>query len=115
MRFCIFLSAALLTSCYSAPEIEGFDKKEWNQEINNCNQSKVKLAEILLNNEEKLLGMGQASIKSFLGQPYANELYQRNQKFFYYQLTPGDTCSTIQTPLMLSIRFDAIDLSLIHI
>lgn len=109
IRFSILLSVVLFTSCYNKPEIEGFDEHEWKTEINNCQQSKVAQAELLIENEDKLLGEGQAVIKSLLGQPDAHELYRRNQKFFYYNLTVSDTCPNIKKTSILSIHFDAID------
>lgn len=99
----------ILVSCYSTPQIEGFDEREWRTEIQRCDQSKVTLARLLIENQEQLLGEGQAEIKALLGNPYANELYQRNQKFFYYKLTPPDTCANVEEELQLSIRFDALD------
>lgn len=99
----------IISSCYSIPEIEGFDQKAWSTVITDCEQSKEPLATILLANEDKLIGEGQAEIKALLGKPAANELYVRNQKFLYYNLTAGDTCTNVDKALRLSIRFDALD------
>ena len=66
------------------------------------------LANILVEHKDQLLGEGQTQIKKLLGQPDEHELYKRTEKFFYYNLTPGDTCD-IETPRRLSIRFDALD------
>ncbi|MEQ8470512.1 MAG: hypothetical protein RIC35_04970 [Marinoscillum sp.] len=104
--YCLLL--VLLCSCYSTPKIEGFDPDLWKVEIRYCDQSKVELAKVLVNHKDQILGEGQAQIKKFLGQPSEHELYRRTQKFFYYNLTPGDTCD-IKTPQRLSIRFDALD------
>lgn len=111
MKIIYLFTALLLFACSSAssPEIAGFDVEAWKSRINDCSQSKVAMAETLIQHQDKLLGKGQSAIKSYLGAPYANELYQRNQKFFYYKLTAGDTCASVDKPLMLSIRFDAID------
>ena len=99
----------LLTSCYSVPEIEGFDRSVWLSPIRHCEQTKTALAELLLKNDSLLLGEGQAEIKALLGRPYANELYHRNQKFLYYNLTAGDSCANVEKALQLSIHFDALD------
>lgn len=98
----------LVSSCYSTPKIEGFDPDVWKVEIKYCDQSKVALAQVLVDHKEQLLGAGQAQVKKYLGQPNEHELYRRTQKFFYYNLTPGDTCE-IEQPQRLSIRFDALD------
>lgn len=94
-----------LSGCYSIPEIDGFDESAWNAQITDCDQGKVQQAEIILDQQDLLLGEGQAEIKTLLGQPSEHELYRRNQKFFYYDLTP-QSCTEAKR---LSIRFDALD------
>tara|TARA_Y100001949_G_C15765658_1_gene234138 strand:+ start:187 stop:549 length:363 start_codon:yes stop_codon:yes gene_type:complete len=100
--------AILLSSCYSTPNIPGFDQDVWMVPITYCDQSKIELAKVLIDNKDQLLGEGQTQIKQLLGMPSEQELYRRTEKFFYYNLTPGDTCD-IQTIRRLSIRFDALD------
>ena len=104
----IIIVIVLLTGCYSTPKIEGFDKDLWKTPIKYCDQDKLELAKILEKNEDKLLGEGQTQIKKLLGQPDEHELYRRTEKFFYYNLTAGDTCN-IEQQRRLSIRFDALD------
>lgn len=99
----------LLVSCYSIPEIEGFNKAEWAAPLRECDDSKEEIARLILKNEALLLGEGQAEIKALLGDPDANELYVRNQKFLYYNLTASDSCPNVDKALRLSIRFDALD------
>lgn len=62
---------------------------------------------------EKLLTLSESEIISLLGRPDENELYKRNQKFYYYLLGPSKTCSdTIAVdPKKLVIRFNAIGLA----
>lgn len=103
----LFLSI-LLSSCYSTPTIPGFKPEVWKVPITYCDQSKMELANVLIENKEQLLGEGQAQIKQLLGKPDEQELYRRTEKFYYYNLTPGDTCA-IETSRRLSIRFDALD------
>ncbi|MBR08258.1 MAG: hypothetical protein CMP48_11370 [Rickettsiales bacterium] len=98
----------LLTGCYSLPNIPGFNQDIWQVPITYCDQDKMDLANILVEHKDQLLGEGQTQIKKLLGQPDEHELYKRTEKFFYYNLTPGDTCD-IETPRRLSIRFDALD------
>lgn len=98
----------LLTSCYSVPEIDGFDKEEWLADFESCEDTKLALARTIIAHQELILGEGQAEVKALLGQPSEHELYRRNQKFFYYNLTPTqDSCEI--TGQRLSIRFDALD------
>ncbi len=101
----IFIS---LTSCYPKIKIDGFDQNRWNQQLT-CENSRLSLGQILIDNQHELLGQGQAEIKSLLGQPNEHELYNRNQKFFFYNLTAPDTCANIEIAYRLSVKFDAID------
>lgn len=103
--FTIILCALLLQSCYSIPEIEGFDESSWLSKIEGCETKKLHLAKLLVEQESMLLSEGEAEIKGLLGAPDEHELYSRNQKFFYYNLTTDD-CNPAQR---LSIRFDALD------
>lgn len=99
----------LLTACHSTPAVEGFDSTQWEIPLQDCSDSKVQLGEILVNHQHQLLGSSQTEVKALLGKPDEHELYLRTQKFFYYNLTPGDTCTNISKPLRLSILFDALD------
>lgn len=95
-----------LSGCYSIPEIPGFEKEGWQAALSDCSGNREEMATILVANEEKLLAEGQAEIKALLGQPEEHELYNRNQKFFYYDLSKAG-CQPIQR--RLSVRFDALD------
>lgn len=98
----------LVFGCYSIPELPNFDVSRWSEELNNCQSTKLDLGQVIIANQDRLFGEGQAEIKALLGQPDENELYLRNQKFFYYDLTlPTDSCDGIFQ--RLSIRFDALD------
>lgn len=94
-----------LQGCYSIPNIEGFDSAQWNKKLKSCNDNRLSQAEILIEQADKLYAEGEAEIKTLLGNPSEHELYERNQKFFYYNLTP-ENCPEGRR---LSVRFDALD------
>lgn len=51
-------------------------------------------------------------VVTLMGKPDQNELYKRNQKFYYYYLTPGPACSTPDSAATrLVLRFNAIGLA----
>jgi hypothetical protein len=54
--------------------------------------------------------LSETQILQLLGRPDQNELYKRNQKFYYYWIT-GPDCSTDSTKLKLGIRFTAMGIS----
>jgi hypothetical protein len=62
---------------------------------------------------EKLLALSQQDVIRLLGKPDENELYKRNQKFFYYFVHPSKACSDTVTlkPKKLVIRFNAVGLA----
>jgi len=106
MRIALIAAMAiLLNGCYSIPQIDGFDKDQWMSEITNCEENKLDQAQLLIDQVDKLYSEGEAEIKGLLGSPDEHELYQRNQKFFYYNLTLKDC----PEPKRLSLRFDALD------
>lgn len=52
-------------------------------------------------------------IVELLGRPDRNELYKRNQKFYYYYLTPAPECANYNanSSTRLAIRFNAMGLA----
>ncbi len=100
----LLLATIVLMGCYPKIEIPKFDPLSWENRKQTCAQGIV-LAENLLDHSERLLAQGEVQIKALLGEPDEHELYIRNEKFFYYDLT-SDTC---QTQKRLSIRFNALD------
>ncbi len=109
MKFFLLILTVLMCSCYPKISIEGFDNEAWQKPIETCDDNKESLAQLLIMQQDKILGKGQAEIKELLGQPSEHELYRRNQKFFFYILTPADTCKNVMIQTKLSIKFDAID------
>ena len=98
-------SLFLLLSCYHTPKIEGFDPKAWNEAIESCSDYREKNVIKILNNKDQLLSHGQNSIQNILGKPSEHELYRRNKKFFFYNLTCEKNNEDVKR---LSILFDAL-------
>ncbi|MFY0605405.1 MAG: hypothetical protein JXR10_01750 [Cyclobacteriaceae bacterium] len=95
-----------LSACYSIPDLEGFDRDSWNE--NACDKPRSAQQDLIIMQKEKLYKEGQAEIKTLFGQPDEHELYNRNQKFFYYNLSSPE-CNQEGKKLRLSIKFDALD------
>ena len=94
-----------LTSCYRAPEIEGFDADKWKQSLDNCDNYRLEASKLLLDQWEILKGETQNEIRELLGKETQHSLYLRNQKFFFYDLNCPNTSGKQQ---LLRIRFDAL-------
>lgn len=102
------LSLVLLSSCYNTLTIDGFEAEKWANYASNCSSYRAEIIDLVIKNQAILLGGTQNEIESLLGKAEEHELYQRNQKFFHYRLTPPDTCGKQETVEYLSIRFNAI-------
>ncbi|MFK7953077.1 MAG: hypothetical protein AB8B73_09540 [Ekhidna sp.] len=101
----------LLSSCYKTLTMEGFDKEKWNSSISECDTYRLEIAPLLLEKQDIILEGTQNEVESLLGSASEHELYQRNQKFFHYRLTPNDECGDFKNIEFLSIRFNAIGLA----
>ncbi len=101
----LFMLVALIwiaSSCYSTPEIPGFNTKKWLAFNEDCSDYRlIEGSELILEHEELLLSYGQNEITNTLGPPSRHELFNRNQKFFFYDLD----CLEKET---LRFRFDAL-------
>lgn len=104
----IIWSLLLLSSCYKTLSLDGFDKQKWKTYRKECSSYRLTSSPLLLKNESLILEATQNEVESLLGAADEHELYERNQKFFHYYLTPDDSCGFVETKKVLSIRFNAI-------
>lgn len=117
MRICKWLSIALLLFCASCkkplPILEGISLEEWRKDKNACRHVRASMRGALDREKEKLLALDQMQVIELLGNPDQNELFSRNQKFFYYFLDPAPGCGDASdtTALKLVIRFNAVGLA----
>ncbi len=107
LRYILIISL-LTTGCYSKLSLEGFNKAKWTDQNTNCSSYRLDIATYIVENQTVLLEGTQNEIESLLGQPEEHELYQRNQKYFHYRLSPPDSCASYEALSFLSIRFNAI-------
>jgi outer membrane protein assembly factor BamE (lipoprotein component of BamABCDE complex) len=91
------------------PEFENLDLNDWKNDKNACGQYRTSTIDVLRSQKEKLLALEESQIIELLGRPDRNELYKRNQKFYYYYLTASPDCkNTMQDSRRLAIRFNAM-------
>lgn len=108
MKNSLFIACLILmTSCYKTLSVEGFDKSQWTN-MSDCDTYRLDHAQLIVDNQDVLLTGTQNEIESLLGRAAEHELYDRNQKFFHYRLTPADSCGEYETIQYLSVRFNAI-------
>jgi hypothetical protein len=104
----------LLLSCGNPlPVFDSMDLKAWQEDKHACNGQRTSMIKAIETQSEKLLALSEQDVISLLGTPDENELYKRNQKFFYYDVLPSRDCAgdraTSQKKLV--IRFNAVGLA----
>jgi hypothetical protein len=92
--------------------LENFDEQKWKEDRKGCKDSRLELSEVIINQKEKLLAHDEIDIIEVLGKPDENELYKRNEKFYYYYVRPSNECGTASGDAKrLIIRFNAMGLA----
>ena len=104
----------ILISCgKQLPELEGLDSEKWKTDRNACDAYRQANMETIESQKQKLLALKEMQIVELLGRPDRNELYRRNQKFYYYYLKPAPECPAYNadSSVRLAIRFNAMGLA----
>jgi hypothetical protein len=109
-KFIVPLSLFLLMACgKSLPTLENFDADSWKSDRNGCGHKRKEMIQSIKDQKDKLLSLKEMQVVNLLGRPDGNELYERNQKFYYYHLTPSASCpSPDSVGLQMEIRFTAM-------
>lgn len=112
-KFYALLSLLLLMGCSkSTPQLENLDTELWKNDRNACTGKRKEMLASLEAQQEKLLALKETQIITLLGRPDNNELYERNQKFYYYYITPAPACENADSiSVQLEIRFNALGYS----
>jgi hypothetical protein len=106
----VLFSLLLLTACTKPlPVLDNFNAARWKDDRHGCLGDRKKMMESLQEQKEKLLALKEMQIVSLLGRPDGNELYERNQKFYSYSITPSASCLSADSLIVrLEIRFNAL-------
>lgn len=115
-RFCFsaFILLIILPGCGNElPKLEGFDLDQWRKDKNACGSYRSDNLTQIQSQKDKLLALKEMQVVELLGRPDRNELYRRNQKFYYYYLKPSPDCPNYKadTSTRLAIRFNAMGLA----
>jgi hypothetical protein len=112
-QYSALLFLLIFTGCSkSLPELENLDLSAWKNDKHACGEYRLNSIEVIRTQKEKLLALKESQIIELLGRPDRNELYKRNQKFFYYNLQPDSTCTNpVGNAARLAIRFNAMGLA----
>jgi hypothetical protein len=104
----------ILSSCgKSLPHFEGLDTDAWKNDKKGCGGERSKMKDALVTQKDKLLALSELDLVKVLGKPDQEELYKRNQKFYYYNIEPSSECdgASQEESLRLVIRFNAMGLA----
>ena len=107
----------LLFFCFACskplPKLEGMDLAQWRKDKNACYNLRKPMEEAIDREKVKLLGLDEVQMVTLLGSPDQNELYTRNEKFYYYFIAPAPACNSKRdsTSERLVIRFNAMGLA----
>ena len=109
----IVISVIILSCRKPVPEIRGLDKSRWVKDKNGCLRQRKSMMEAIKTQKEKFLSLSEVEIMGLLGRPDENELYKRNQKFYYYNILPSRSCTGREDSITarLIIRFNAMGLA----
>jgi hypothetical protein len=105
------ISLFFLFSCgKSLPSFEDIDLQAWKDDKHACQGTRSSMMKAMEGQSKKLLALSEQEVIALLGKPDENELYKRNQKFYYYFVQPSTTCTNAvtQNPKKLVIRFNAV-------
>ena len=110
----VFFLLLILSGCgRELPVLENLDLEQWKKDKNGCGEYRTENLEFLKSQKEKLLALKEMQVVELLGRPDRNELYRRNQKFYYYYLKPAPECPNYNADntTRLAIRFNAMGLA----
>src|SRR5690349_2677946 len=109
----LLISIIVIACDKPLPELKGIDGKLWKEDKGACNHLRSGMIEAMKTEKEKLLALSEMQIVELLGRADENELYKRNQKFFYYYLEPSPLCDSLRgkDATKLVIRFNAVGLA----
>jgi hypothetical protein len=95
------------------PTIEGLNQNDWKNDKNGCSGNRADIVDNIVEERAKLLSLDELKIVALLGKPDQNELYTRNQKFYYYFVDPSPACDTHNAAHQrrLVVRFNAVGLA----
>ncbi len=93
------------------PDLAPIDLSQWKEDKGGCKSMRASFLSELVSQKDELKGLSEKDIIELLGRPDRNELYKRNQKFYYYDVEPGKACDSLATNQQLILRFNAMGMA----
>ncbi len=115
VAFIVVVFFYLTTGCKKKKDrkLQQFDSVSWINDKNGCDSSRLTMKDQVLSLKHLMKGLKVNEIETLMGRPDAQELYQKNQRYYIYFIEPGGDCSLNngEQPLALYIRFSAIGIA----
>ncbi len=114
---CLYLLSFF--GCKQVEKLDEVDIKIWKNDKLACKNERKNMVKPIVNQKEKLKGLGQNAIMKLLGKPDYQELQGRNQRTYIYFYEKGEPCekpnnvinyANLSTSKILKIRFNATDM-----
>jgi hypothetical protein len=111
-NYTLIIFILFFLSCSHTVSLD-IDLERWIEDHDGCQGYRMQTYQRVIEQKENLLGLSTKEIIKTLGNPNINELYQRNQKFFVYRISPADLCllSKENASIFLIFRFNAMGLA----
>ena len=107
----LFGVLTFLSSCNRKTEIAGFNSQAWKADAGSCKNVRNGMLAEFEKAKPELFGLAEKEVKAILGRPDGEELFERNQRYFYYYIESGSHCQTkgkMSGANHIKIRFSAL-------
>jgi hypothetical protein len=92
--------------------LQNFDSAAWISDRKGCSGTRLDMKDDLLRQKYRMRGLKTGQIEDLLGRPDAEELYNRNQKYYIYFLEAGPGCPEPGAEIVaLYVRFTAVGIA----
>ena len=106
------LMLLLFPGCNNTPELSGFNSDQWKNDKNGCEGVREDMVDQLYEVKDELTGLKEKQVIRLLGRPDIAELYKRGQRFFEYNISPGEDCNReTNKDINLVIRFNSLGMA----
>jgi hypothetical protein len=93
-------------------KLEKFDSIAWKTDRDGCNGIRVSMKDNLLKSKYTMRGLTTREVLDLMGHPDAEELADRNQKYYIYFIEPGPACTGFGgKATALYVRFSAVGIA----
>lgn len=112
----LLCSLCMFQACSSKKKkirkLQNFDSAAWISDRKGCSGARMEMKDDLLRQKFRMRGLKTGQIVDLLGRPDAEELYNRNQKYYIYFLEAGPGCPEPGAEIIaLYVRFTAVGIA----